>query len=72
MKKIKKGDEVIVIAGKDKGRRGKVLRVDGDARRRRERQRREEAPAAERPARSANAKVAASSSREMPLQHRRT
>jgi large subunit ribosomal protein L24 len=30
MQKIKKGDEVIVISGKDKGRRGKVVRlVDG-------------------------------------------
>lgn len=27
MSKIKKGDEVIVIAGKDKGKRGKVIRV---------------------------------------------
>jgi len=27
MRKIKKGDEVIVIAGKDKGKRGVVLRV---------------------------------------------
>lgn len=27
MQKIKKGDEVIVIAGKDKGRRGTVLRM---------------------------------------------
>jgi len=27
MRKIKKGDEIIVIAGKDKGRRGSVLRV---------------------------------------------
>lgn len=27
MNKIRKGDEVIVIAGKDKGRRGPVLRV---------------------------------------------
>lgn len=27
MKKLKKGDEVIVIAGKDKGRRGAVLTV---------------------------------------------
>jgi large subunit ribosomal protein L24 len=26
--KIKKGDEVIIIAGKDKGATGKVLRVD--------------------------------------------
>ena len=25
MKKIRKGDEVIVIAGRDKGKRGKVL-----------------------------------------------
>ncbi len=30
MKNIKKGDEVIVIAGKDKGRRGTVLRVEED------------------------------------------
>jgi large subunit ribosomal protein L24 len=27
MRKIRKGDEVIVIAGKDKGKRGSVLRV---------------------------------------------
>ncbi len=27
MKRIKKGDEVIVLAGKDKGKRGNVLRV---------------------------------------------
>jgi len=27
MKRIRRGDEVIVIAGKDKGRRGAVLRV---------------------------------------------
>lgn len=27
MKKIRKGDDVIVIAGKDRGRRGTVLRV---------------------------------------------
>ena len=27
MNKIKKGDDVIVIAGKDKGRRGTVLRI---------------------------------------------
>ncbi|NNF52429.1 MAG: 50S ribosomal protein L24 [Gammaproteobacteria bacterium] len=32
MAKIKKGDEVIVIAGKDKGRRGEVLRVRDDGR----------------------------------------
>jgi large subunit ribosomal protein L24 len=31
MKKIRKGDQVVVIAGKDKGRRGTVTRVDGDA-----------------------------------------
>lgn len=30
MKKIRKGDQVTVIAGRDKGRRGTVLRVDGD------------------------------------------
>ncbi|MBU1190670.1 MAG: 50S ribosomal protein L24 [Gammaproteobacteria bacterium] len=30
MRRIKKGDEVIVIAGKDKGKRGSVLRVLGD------------------------------------------
>lgn len=28
--KIRKNDEVIVIAGRDKGKRGKVLRVVGD------------------------------------------
>lgn len=27
MRKIKKGDEIVVIAGKDKGRRGNVIRV---------------------------------------------
>ena len=27
MRKIKKGDDVIVIAGKDKGKRGSVTRV---------------------------------------------
>ena len=32
MQRIKKGDQVIVIAGKDKGRRGTVLRVDQDGR----------------------------------------
>ncbi len=32
MKKIKQGDEVVVIAGKDKGRRGTVLRVYTDDR----------------------------------------
>lgn len=31
--KIKKGDQVIVIAGKDKGRKGKVLRVVADGQR---------------------------------------
>lgn len=30
--KIRQGDEVIVIAGKDKGRRGRVARVFGDGR----------------------------------------
>jgi large subunit ribosomal protein L24 len=30
MRRIKKGDEVIVIAGKDKGKRGSVLRVLDD------------------------------------------
>jgi len=32
MNKIRKGDEVVVIAGKDKGRRGTVLRVYPDER----------------------------------------
>lgn len=32
MKKIKQGDDVVVIAGKDKGRRGTVLRVYDDDR----------------------------------------
>lgn len=30
MNKIRKGDEIIVIAGKDKGKRGTVLAVAGD------------------------------------------
>ncbi|KPJ90166.1 MAG: 50S ribosomal protein L24 [Gammaproteobacteria bacterium SG8_11] len=30
MRKIKKGDDVIIIAGKDKGKRGSVLRVIED------------------------------------------
>jgi large subunit ribosomal protein L24 len=30
MRKIRKGDEVMVIAGKDKGKRGTVLRVVSD------------------------------------------
>ncbi|RFC34787.1 MAG: large subunit ribosomal protein L24 [Candidatus Nitrotoga sp. LAW] len=30
MRKIKKNDDVIIIAGKDKGGRGKVMRVLGD------------------------------------------
>ena len=30
MNRIKKGDQVVVIAGKDKGKRGDVMRVDGD------------------------------------------
>jgi large subunit ribosomal protein L24 len=32
MKRIRRGDEVVVIAGKDKGRRGAVLRVFDDDR----------------------------------------
>lgn len=30
MKKIRSNDEVVVITGKDKGRRGRVLRVEGE------------------------------------------
>lgn len=30
MNKIRKGDEVAVLTGKDKGKRGVVLRVDGE------------------------------------------
>jgi len=32
MRKIKKGDDVIILAGKDKGKRGNVLRVTPDNR----------------------------------------
>jgi large subunit ribosomal protein L24 len=32
MRKIKKGDEVVVLAGRDKGKRGSVLRVFEDDR----------------------------------------
>jgi large subunit ribosomal protein L24 len=32
MRKIKKGDEVVVLTGKDKGKRGTVLRVLDDGR----------------------------------------
>ena len=32
MQRIKKGDQVIVVAGKDKGRRGNVLRVEPSGR----------------------------------------
>ncbi len=32
MNKLRKGDEVIVIAGKDKGRRGTVLQIVDDQR----------------------------------------
>ena len=32
MRKIKKGDDVIVLTGKDKGKRGTVLRVTADNR----------------------------------------
>ncbi|HTP38581.1 MAG TPA: 50S ribosomal protein L24 [Steroidobacteraceae bacterium] len=31
MEKIKKGDQVVVLSGRDKGRRGAVLRVFADA-----------------------------------------
>lgn len=30
MNRIKKGDDVVVITGKNKGQRGEVLRVDGE------------------------------------------
>lgn len=30
MRKIRKGDDVIIVAGKDKTKRGRVTRVDGD------------------------------------------
>ena len=30
MNRIKKGDRVVVTAGKDKGKQGEVVRVDGD------------------------------------------
>jgi len=32
MRKIKKGDDVIILAGRDKGKRGSVLRVTSDER----------------------------------------
>ena len=32
MKKIRRDDEIVVIAGKDKGKRGKVLAVRADGR----------------------------------------
>ena len=32
MQRIKKGDQVIVVAGKDKGRRGNVVRVESGGR----------------------------------------
>jgi large subunit ribosomal protein L24 len=32
MQRIKKGDQVIVVAGKDKGRRGTVLRIESTGR----------------------------------------
>ncbi len=32
MRKLRKGDEIIVIAGKDKGKRGSILRVGKDDR----------------------------------------
>ena len=30
MNRIKKGDQVVVNAGKDKGKQGEIVRVDGD------------------------------------------
>ncbi|HLD76835.1 MAG TPA: 50S ribosomal protein L24 [Rickettsiales bacterium] len=30
MKKFKKGDQILVIAGSDKGKTGKIIAVDGD------------------------------------------
>ncbi len=47
MQKIRKGDQVIVITGRDKGKRGTVLRVRRRAPGRRGRERRQEAPSAE-------------------------
>lgn len=32
MRKIKKGDQVVVLSGRDKGKRGIVLSLDGDER----------------------------------------
>ena len=32
MQKIKKGDDVIILSGKDKGKRGSILRVQSDDR----------------------------------------
>ena len=32
MRKVKRGDEIIVITGKDKGKRGKVIRILGNSR----------------------------------------
>jgi len=32
MQRIKKGDDVMVIAGRDKGKRGNVMRITGDDR----------------------------------------
>jgi large subunit ribosomal protein L24 len=32
MRRIRKGDEVIIVAGKDKGRQGKVIRMVGEDR----------------------------------------
>jgi len=31
MRKLKKGDDIIVIAGKDKGKRGSILRLSGSS-----------------------------------------
>jgi large subunit ribosomal protein L24 len=32
MRKLKKGDDVIVITGKDKGKRGSIIRIEGSNR----------------------------------------
>ena len=33
MQRVKKGDTIVVVAGRDKGKRGEVLRVEGDGER---------------------------------------
>ena len=32
MKKLRKGDDVIVISGKDKGKRGAIIKINSDDR----------------------------------------